>query len=167
MTQPPEEGTTQAPSASAAAGAAPATTTPATAAFVGHAGYLPCPSGRVIFCVSHPAVGAAASADSSTAGHQQSARGTIVLVQTCTEERKASHRAMVGLAGRLAAAGYTTHRLDLPGCGESTGRLAALRLADWIADLTAVATRLLAVVPAEQRRYFGGLRLSAALAGCC
>ncbi|HTL52771.1 MAG TPA: hypothetical protein VL860_09375 [Planctomycetota bacterium] len=123
----------------------------------GVSGYLPCPSGRSLFCVSH-------TASPSSGGRL---RGTILLLQTCSEERKASHRTMVRLAGSLAAAGFTTHRVDLPGCGESTGTIGALRLADWLADATYAAVTLLPESSDAAPTWLGGLRLGAAVAGLC
>lgn len=119
-------------------------------------GYLKCPSGRSLYCVTHAA-----------AMPNAQPLGVLVFFQAFTEERKASHRSAVRLAAALAAAGITTHRLDLPGCGESTGRLEQLQWADWLADAAAAADALYSGLPDGIARWLGGIRMGATVAGLC
>lgn len=86
--------------------------------------FLPMDHGRrgQRFCVFHPPVGALV-------------RGLIVHVHPFAEEMNKSRR-MTALAARtLAEAGYGVLRIDLLGCGDSSGEFGDATWHDWVADV--------------------------------
>jgi exosortase A-associated hydrolase 2 len=64
------------------------------------------------------------------------ARGALLFVPPFAEEMNKSRRMVALAATALAAAGFTTLRIDLTGCGDSAGRLDQARWDDWLADVT-------------------------------
>jgi exosortase A-associated hydrolase 2 len=89
--------------------------------------------------------------------------GALLLVHPWAEEMNKSRRVMARIAGELAAAGWATLRLDLAGCGDSSGDFGDATWHGWLDDVVAGAAWLHARHP-DASLWLGGLRAGALLA---
>lgn len=90
-------------------------------------GFRPGTGGHLLRCVTEPARGAA--------------RGSVVLAPPFAEEMNKSRRMCARMARGLAQDGWRVVRLDLYGCGDSSGELRDATWARWIEDLQGEASR--------------------------
>ena len=86
-------------------------------------------------------------------------RGTVLFVHPFAEEMNKSRRMVSLQSERLAAAGYAVLRIDLLGCGDSSGDFGDASWDAWREDILAAITWL-------QANYSGALALWGLRAGC-
>jgi uncharacterized protein len=89
--------------------------------------------------------------------------GSAVIVQPVLHEYMGSHRTLVQLAARLAAAGVSNLRFDCRGTGDSAGDGGDSGPIDWQLDVTTAAAEL-ARLSGQGHPSIAGLRLGASLA---
>jgi exosortase A-associated hydrolase 2 len=105
--------------------------------------FLPAPGGQRL-CIHHAPTGPA--------------RGAVLYVHPWAEEMNKSRRMAALQSHGLASAGYAVLRLDLHGCGDSSGDFADASWSGWVDDVLQGARWL-------QQRYAGPLHLWGLRAG--
>lgn len=91
-------------------------------------------------------------------------RAAFAFVHPLFEEKKAAHRILLDAAGAFAAAGVAVLRVDLRGCGDSSGRFEEAGVSGWQADIDLAVDELGRLAPGVPIGLLG-LRFGATLAG--
>lgn len=104
-------------------------------------------------------------------------RGRVLYLHPFAEELNTARRTVAQQARALARAGFAVLQIDLPGCGDSSGRLEDARWSDWLHDAQAALAWLdrrldnglqaqpHTTHPARAPLWLWGLRAGALLAG--
>lgn len=88
---------------------------------------------------------------------------TLLMVPPLMEERKGCLPMLCDIARKLAETGTTVLRLDLSGCGDSSGRFSDYSILDWVEDIRIAYDCLIKHFPALPR-YILGIRFGSFLA---